>query len=122
MKNLFVSYELTQQLKEKGFNEESLGYYQNGNLIINDLSNYELEKYNLGIGAPLYQQVIDWFREEKGIHLYIEQFYTNVTKLALCYDYSLVSDRFEEREDSEMFWNTYYEALDAAIKDALTLI
>ena len=62
MKHLFVHYELALLAKEKGFDEECLAYWD--------------ETFNFWLGgsgfsgdktlifAPLYQQLVDWFREK----------------------------------------------------------
>ena len=70
MKNLFVSYEIAILLKEKGFNEPCFAWYYlpEGNLM--GLGSQEALKFkNKGskkhfCSAPLYQQVVDWFREK----------------------------------------------------------
>jgi hypothetical protein len=71
LREQFVTKELAQQLQDMGYSEECFGYYQNAELIINALSNYELNKHRLGIPAPLWQQVIDWLREKRNIHIVI---------------------------------------------------
>lgn len=67
MKHLFIPYELAVIAKEKGFDESCLAYYNdNGKLIKKWIaicpSNYSC--------APLYQQIVDWFRKEKCILIY----------------------------------------------------
>ena len=67
MKHLFVPYEIAKKLKELGFEEECLGYYDNKILTYskNDVfRNFATIKNKLA-SAPLYQQVIDWLREKK---------------------------------------------------------
>jgi hypothetical protein len=70
LREQFVTKEIAQQLRDVGYNEECFGYYQNAELIINALSNYELDKHNLGISAPLWQQVIDWLREKHNLRIF----------------------------------------------------
>lgn len=62
----FCSYEISNLLKEKGFDEDCLAYYHSSNneLIVNNIPNYSLEKYNLGIAAPLFQQAIMWLMKK----------------------------------------------------------
>lgn len=68
MKHLFVSYELAVLAKEKGFEQECLAHYnKQEELILSGHTQYALDKYNLGIQAPIYQQLIDWFREKHKI-------------------------------------------------------
>jgi hypothetical protein len=65
MNKLFVPYDIAYSAYLKGFEDDCLGYYQNKELIINNLSKYSLDKHELGILAPIYQQLIDWFLSKK---------------------------------------------------------
>jgi len=82
MKHLFVPYELALLAKEKGFNEPCLAAYrpednnelksyEQGDLM--DLKGFKPSDFNSEflVSAPLYQQLVDWFRE-KGIYISIE--------------------------------------------------
>lgn len=87
MKNLFVSYEIAVLLKEKDFNEPCICQY-----LIQD-STFEMsspkvinlvplvnsraitvgilpKQVEFNICAPIYQQVLDWFREKHDLHIY----------------------------------------------------
>lgn len=83
IKDLFVSYEIAKKLKDKGFNEPCFSYFGDGRLEIKDnrrasIYNYssdifdeeELKEPFLIVLAPLYQQVVDWFREEHNILIF----------------------------------------------------
>ena len=86
--NNFLPYELTQELIYKGFDEECLGYYTNGSnhLIINDLPNYSLSKNKLGIPAPLYQEVVEWFCEKHNIEINVLRYtYSGGVYKGKCY-------------------------------------
>ncbi len=75
MENQFVTYEIAKKLKELGFNEWCLNIYQDGEEL--DVSGYygfnnpvRNEKLKDDYpAAPLWQQVIDWFRMKHGIHI-----------------------------------------------------
>ena len=116
MQEQFVPYEITQILIEKGFKEQCLAYYQNQTLIINALSNYELDKYKLGIPAPLWQQVIDWFLEEHKLLITI----TSCSQESWQFHIQRPGDTLNTlwRED----FYSYKQARQAAIEQALTLI
>lgn len=88
MDNQFATYEIAKSLKKLGFNKKCFGYYRNllgSNEIIfsdsiknNSKNNSELDntKYNY-IAAPLWQQVIDWLRDDHGIGIHeIEKKFT----------------------------------------------
>jgi hypothetical protein len=76
MEKQFVTYEITKDLKELGFDEPCLAYYDDEHLTILDsrfLSESEICSVRSSswddprfIAAPLHQQVIDWFYN-KGI-------------------------------------------------------
>lgn len=116
MKKLFVPYDIALTLKEKGFNEQCLDFYSNENncLFYNDKINEDNIHIGQGLAAPIYQQVVDWFREKHNIiinidydskeYFYIFTFINN--------DDIRVLDRL----------SSYYNAYEKAIKEALKLI
>lgn len=70
MKHLFVPYELAILAKEKGFNEPCLASYLNTKLRWHtDGLNNSDQWLGKSITAPLYQQLVDWFREKHNIHV-----------------------------------------------------
>ena len=79
MKKEFATYEIALKLKELGFNEDCFGYFVINlqELIIVNTKKHKSDWY---ISAPLWQQVIDWFREEHNIHLAVTS-YTNPSKI-----------------------------------------
>ena len=79
LKHLFVPYELAVKLKEKGFNEDCFGYYSGDNPYgelpnkLNIIKCKQQESIDDLAGrclAPIYQQVVDWFREKHNLHIY----------------------------------------------------
>lgn len=71
MKHLFVPYEIALMAEEKGFNEPCLRVFDNGELMsFKDFrtiafTSGEVQNENLSgglVAAPIYQQLIDWFR------------------------------------------------------------
>ena len=77
MKEQFVTYEIALALKELGFDEECLAYFNNDKY--HDLhhscenvmeGNFVINNYN-ELKAPLWQQVIDWF-DNKNIIISID--------------------------------------------------
>lgn len=82
----FVTFELAKILKEKGFREKCLLYYEStGGFYSNSIDTYDrpnqeldysdfLKCFNEGnsiglIDAPTISQVLKWLREEKKIHI-----------------------------------------------------
>lgn len=77
MKNQFCSYEIAKQLKELEFDEYCLAvYFKDKFQLVKgfNINNVDLHVANEfgGILAPLWQQVIDWFREKQNIYINIE--------------------------------------------------
>ena len=80
MKEQFVTFEIALKLKELGFNFPCFSAYtENGNLMdIGDYADYdEIGKldghsYSISCLSPLWQQVIDWFREKFKYHIEIQ--------------------------------------------------
>lgn len=119
MKHLFVPSKLAVKLKDKGFDEPCFGYYLQGIFHLEKKGEFDLRANSYlnnspmkdFFSAPLYQQVIDWFREKEYTHIWI--------KGVSFYDYTIVTPEqiipeFGDFED-------YYEALNAAIEQALEL-
>src|SRR5690349_13095506 len=81
IQQLFLSKELSLLAKEKGFNEECLFFYNDihypGKLMsnINNVKNSDCmsSTSNNIILAPLYQQIIDWFREKHNLVIYVDR-------------------------------------------------
>ena len=95
MEEQFATYEIALELKELGFDEECIASYYT-NIKENNTAKYDVRKklnasfdYNAFtdeddsgyirnsdkeyyISAPLWQQVIDWFREKQNIYINIE--------------------------------------------------
>lgn len=136
--DLFVPYELALKLKEKGFNEPCFAAYSQGGGSFtyhpapND-NGYNNSKIGFAISKPLYQQVIDWLEEEKGLEINAYKVlpvdiipvwvvriinWTKDGKLGF-------ADKFVNHGDSQRPINHFYtkkEALDKAIDEALNLI
>lgn len=67
MEKEFVTYEIALKLKELGFDEEVCGIYRGSRLYpILGFERVNSIKYSV-IAAPLWQQVIDWFRKQYDI-------------------------------------------------------
>ena len=60
MNKEFVKYEQALALKELGFDEPCIGYYDEGGNLYTEM--VEVLK------APLYQQAFRWFRENHGLY------------------------------------------------------
>lgn len=133
LQELFVPYELALKLKEKGFNEPCLSYYFDDTLKHpSELTTTESQdkcQYitTIGILAPLYQQVVDWFRIKYTIDIvhvtpngynkegWKVQTY-NSSKDSYFFDFVINSISTKDIE------RKYFIAKNQAIEKALTLI
>jgi hypothetical protein len=134
MKQQFVPYEIAVMLKEKGFDEPCLGYYTQytGTEVENHLSyvsNHISENHNsnittppwytgVDVTAPLWQQVIDWFREKHNLIMWVEARYCFKKK----YFWFIHFDVLIKDDIFDLHIETYEEARQAVIEHALTLI
>lgn len=133
MNEYFVSFELAKMLKEKGFREKCLAYYDaedNVGLLYNTQYSNELlpcqytdllASYNSGdiaanldtsdncIDAPTFSQVLKWLRKEKKIYICVD-----VCEIGwfFCINKSIDTDYSYDVEPSEI---EYYDCYDAAV-------
>lgn len=145
MKEQFVTYEIALKLKELGFNEPCFRkwswYYnpyfggiekQETALLINyDTEQYEKlnefpRKYCL---APLWQQTIDWFRDNYNIHIEIRN-YQEYQKDNYAHVLNFIKDSNYLDKDgnkigqiiSRIYYNNYQEAREQAILKVIEII
>ena len=121
MNKQFTTPEISKQLKDLGFNEPCFCYYydKGHNLSFHmdapenvaNITNSELSKDHNCIcySAPLWQQVIDWFREKHKLHIIINighdedfvWYHEEIYKVENTYDYDPIEldDEGESGED-----------------------
>lgn len=113
MKEQFVTYEIALKLKELGFNQMYFGTFdEDGHFDLQDFEqNYDTFPSHM-IAAPLYQQVIDWFRE-KDIVIEVRR---NFPKDQ--YFYTIGSKTFQHVSESTF---NYWKAREQAILKTIEL-
>jgi hypothetical protein len=125
MNGQFCSYEISKRLKELRFKDECLGFYSKHDQF--HLISYGRVSYNnthdsicihplykLDCSAPLWQQVIDWLREEHRFHIQITPIsYLNYTKIA--YFYNIGSD--DANKAIYDYQDKYGDVLDASTQE-----
>ena len=134
MKELFVTYEIAIKLKALGFTEPCLAYYGKsliGELIGNIWNGYPIElslpdnSIHVDAYAPLWQQVIDWFREKHRIMIVVD-FYTNGSRENTTLEYHFKISEPNTWHEQDIFvrsdFKTYADAQAKAIELALTLL
>ena len=134
MKEQFVTYEIALALKELGFDEKCIAFYyifdDEEKFLISTISNTNSSWDNGYISAPLWQQVIDWFREKHDIVIEIaRQKYFDT--YANSYAYEVVCKVYKNKElegsvvirdnkNNHIFYS-YEEAREQAILKAIEL-
>ena len=153
MKEQFVTYEIALKLKELDFNEECFGYFnEKKNLILASVSadkkfipfyytnlyatkwlgsifSSKNKKNNICV-APLWQQVIDWFRDEKFINIEIIRF-PNINKWGFITTNMNIIPKYLSDEEMIIYnnlvtspnrYDTYEDVRVAAILQAINII
>lgn len=126
MKHLFVSYDLALRAKEKGFNEPCFRYYNKDTeestgierWMSNNLYSPFVNTSESGnVAAPLYQQLIDWFREEHEMEIYCVKQIEEEDEYGAILGWKGVEDYHDKYCEKD-----YYSALNRAISEAFKLI
>lgn len=123
MTHLFLNKELAQTAKEKGFDEPCFAHYrEDGNLVMLSCGiagvrySYIVESPLL---APLYQQIIDWFREKYEILISIISHDVDNHIFQIIDQNGNILESDDQDDDN---FENYYSALNEAIEEAFKLI
>lgn len=141
IKKLFVPYSLSLLAKEKGFDEPCFGFYdtQRDEFWLMESYTYLYDKsrkplafkqvLDCDVTAPLYQQLIDWFREKHNLFIKIDNFLTEENTVDYDYCVCKCDADIDERGNMQYIIDfdsarsfTYYEALNKAIEEVFKLI
>ena len=133
MEKQFVSYEIASKLKELGFNEPCFGIFDVNNSVYcyakcEYFESQEKAQYMFGNDkikvtlAPIYQQIVDWFRTKHNlfIELVIDQ--TAEPKFTYIITRYLGDFNWEEPIMPEFLYRTYEESREEAILKALNYV
>lgn len=124
----FATYEIALKLKELGFDEVCLAvYFKNKFQLVKgfNINNVDLHVANEfgGILAPLWQQVIDWFREKYNLCIEIQcpqrefDFYSWTIHEPL----GINDEEYNCKTYEDGFTNNYYKSREQAILKAIEL-
>lgn len=153
MEKQFVTYSIALKLKELGFDEPCLGFFTHlgeirryTNLVgdsigcVNQFQNVKNSDISLGenwCSSPLWQEVMDWFREKHDIHMSVNPLYNpkKFNTLMYSYDISYKENYYGGLDDNLDAWiglsddginyhicTSYEEAREQAILKAIELI
>ena len=122
MKEQFVTYEIALALKEVGFSKPCLAVFpdsKNNKENIMLLGGIQKFNFNYSLSAPLWQQAIDWLRENHKLNVIIDNKYEHqidkwvgITQNTNIYYDEYVTSKFD----------SYYEAREQAVLKAIKLI
>lgn len=117
MKHLFVPYKIAYLAKKKGFNKLCCGYYMKSDKSLNFSFSASNDEYTDCL-APLYQQLVDWFRENHNLHISID---------SIGRDWYFSLHKFNTTETKQIKetlvrCTDYYENYDDAITEAFNYI
>lgn len=109
LQDQFVTYEIAKKMKELGFDEPCLGYWQGGDLVVH----YPIVRLDhTMIYAPLWQQAIEWLYKVHKVHCTTQKDKKEFISVHQMGDYYTSFDKYK----------THKQAQEAAIKHALKLI
>lgn len=119
MNKQFVTYEIAILLKELGFDEEVLRWYDHqrkDKTMYVSILKKDMDKH---IPAPLWQQAIDWFREKHKLQIHIN---SSTLRNGEFTDYVgyINGNAMNDRRDEE--YDTFEKARYAVILKAIELI
>jgi hypothetical protein len=114
MKHLFVPYDIAKLLWDKGCKLEAYFGGWDGNQKW-----YWHPDSDITLDAPLYQQVVDWFREKHKIKVEV-RLYGNSFQQS--YVPAIIEGLNPNRTKELQSFGDYYEALTEAINQALNII
>jgi hypothetical protein len=121
MKNLFLPYELAVIAKEKGFNEKCLAGFDTDKEfhLYNDDEQDGWRNKNIPAGefsAPLYQQIVDWFRIKKAISVEISWNEHMKMWQGVIQDFRDPVNTYDDYGTSEDYYTTYNAVITEAFK------
>lgn len=99
----FVSKDLAIKLKEKGFDRPCFGFYNEYNEYDNELyytENFNIKSYKdllmeynysqIYVSASTTDQVLEWLRDEKNVHIGIMPYFTKSTKNNIMWQWEIL--------------------------------
>ena len=111
IKEAYCSYEVSNALKEKGFNEQCVFYYKDGVLMFSPFLKGKNSHQTNTCSAPTQQMAMAWLRE-KNISIELSA----LNDHSWCYGiYKLFNNKVKELYNDGDF-DSYEDAIEAALK------
>ncbi len=125
MEKEFIPYAEALALKELGFDEPCIGFFENNgknNLLVTDSVNFRNSDLQIeGVSSPLYQQAFRWFREKYNLDSFVKHLYKSTIKVG----YYFGIDQYKGVEfqmDFDAWYNTYEEAELECLKKLIEIV
>ena len=123
MEKQFVTYEIALKLKGLGFDEPCYAHFRDKDSLIAVSSGIAGIRYSWienkdVILSPLWQQVIDWFRDNKKIHISLPNHYDGNSIDIRNFN----NDKSYHSMDEDKWYEDYYECRILSILKAFELI
>ena len=114
----YVSFETAKLLKDKGFNEPTIGiYYKDGTFEYFSLNKWN-SKFIIPISAPTLQMAMKWLREVHHIYIDLSPTYSEIEK-TIHFIWQIFDSNYDGVGDCEIFYDKYETACEEAIKYCL---
>ena len=121
MEEQLISFELAKLAKEKGFIEEVFSMYAQNDTLSTDETVYNFNS-RAGYSAPTQSLFQKWLREIHLLRVFVDQSAQEIFRWAIYrWNYNNNIGRWE-RIAQPLSYDTYEEALEAGLKEALKLI
>ena len=136
MEKHFATYNQALALKELGFNEPCLGFYddqynKDNSFYIND--SFNQNKRLIYTSAPLKSQVFEWFRKEHKLRANVMDFIDDITGIEWDYEIATIGTDLDESgnyiplvdysiDDETRKFKTYEEAESSCIDKLIELV
>lgn len=135
IEKLFATYEISKELKELGFDEETVGCFDEDRILLLELCQKidieELYAYNMLL-VPTWSHVIDWFVEKHNIWIVVDvspiKFYEDEVLQPVKYQFVIedLNDRDGDylfhSADADLFYFDHKEARIQAILSAIEIL
>jgi hypothetical protein len=127
MKKEFVPYVLAVELKELGFDEETVCLFNRDRALKSNITSnpfgdrIEKDIHDERLPAPLYQQAFRWFREKYNLDSFVKHLYKSTIKVG----YYFGIDEYKGVEfqmDFDVWYNTYEEAELECLKKLIEIV
>jgi hypothetical protein len=122
MKELFVPYEQALELKELGFDEPCLKYWNGIGEYFDQKDWFNWNQSEKFVSIPLYQQAFRWFREKYNLFGCIDLHTSTPIHWYIRIDDIIKNDYVYHSEDENLKYNTYEEAELGCLKQLIEIV